>query len=305
MKAGSMLLALLLLSVGFNALLLSAYLTQLDEVNSLRSSLKSYAEKAEQLSSLVAQLSYKLNLTLSQLEFYRRATEEVANATRGVEEGWVIGSSSVNLVAVKSTPQGGLEGVVLKCEVKLLPGTGRVLVDTEPKIGIDLQASVRTAVGVAEKATDYELSEVDVVVRVISEEAGVEVVDGPSAGAAITAAMISAIRGEGLNSTVYVTGTISPDGSIGWVGGILEKALAAAEHGATVFVVPRGQRVVQAWRVVREVVGPFIVTRYEPVYVDVESFLHSRGFKVKVVEVDDVYDVYAILAGVWLQAAHP
>jgi len=287
--------ALLLLSLALNAVLLSAYFTQLSEAEGLRSALKAYATEVEGLYNRVAQLSRSLNLTLSQLEFYRRVAEAGSNATVEWRGEWALSSSTVNLVAVKSTPEGGLEGVVLKCEVKLLPGEGRVLVDIEPKIGIDLQASVKTAVGVAEEFTGQELSKVDVVVRVISKEAGIEVVDGPSAGAAITAAVISAIRGEELNSTVYVTGTINPDGSIGWVGGVLEKALAAAENGASLFVVPRGQRVVEAWKVVKSRAGPFIITRYEPVYVDVGDFLLSRGFKVKVVEAGNIGEVYSLL----------
>ena len=292
MSQSSKLAYLLLLSIALNVVLASAYLAQL----------QAYARETEELSGMVAQLSYQLNLTLSQLEFYRQAVESRGNVTAWAPSGWALGSSEVNLVAVRSTSQ-GLEGVVLKCEVKLLPGTGRVLVDTEPRIGIDLQASARTAVDIAEKFTGHELSDVDVVVRVVSEEEGIEVVDGPSAGAAIAAAVISAIRGERLNDTVYATGTINPDGSVGWVGGVLEKALAAAQHGATLFIVPKGQRVVQAWRVVEEVVGPFVIKRYEPVYVDVQDFLESRGFDVEVVEASNIVDVYAYLASVELSAS--
>jgi uncharacterized protein len=41
--------------------------------------------------------------------------------------------------------------------------------------------------------------------------------------------------------TIVMTGTINSDGTIGPVGGILEKATAAKNIGATTFLVPSGQ----------------------------------------------------------------
>jgi len=295
LRNSSKLATILLLSLILNAALAYAYVVQLTRVGELKSTLEAYASEAEELSRRVAELSYRLNLTLSQLEFYKRIAE-AGGAPSGVEGGLALGSSKVHLVAVRSTER-GYEGVVLDCYVKLLRGSGRVLVDTEPKIGIDLQSSLRVAVSVAEGLTGFNFSRVDVVARVVGEEE-VEVVDGPSAGAAIAAAVISAVRGERLNDTVYITGTVSPDGSVGQVGGVLEKALAAAEHGAKLFMVPRGQRSALAWRVVERRVGPFIIQRAEPTYVDVEGFLRSRGFSVKVVEVENVAEAYRYLAEV-------
>lgn len=295
MRNSSKLATILLLSLILNAALAYAYVVQLTRVGELKSTLEAYASEAEELSRRVAELSYRLNLTLSQLEFYKRIAE-AGGAPSGVEGGLALGSSKVHLVAVRSTER-GYEGVVLECYVKLLRGSGRVLVDTEPKIGIDLQSSLRVAVSVAEGLTGFNFSRVDVVARVVGEEE-VEVVDGPSAGAAIAAAVISAVRGERLNDTVYITGTVSPDGSVGQVGGVLEKALAAAEHGAKLFMVPKGQRSALAWRVVERRVGPFIIQRAEPTYVDVEGFLRSRGFSVKVVEVENVAEAYRYLAEV-------
>jgi predicted S18 family serine protease len=295
LRNSSKLATILLLSLILNAALAYAYVVQLTRVGELKSTLEAYASEAEELSRRVAELSYRLNLTLSQLEFYRRIAE-AGGAPSGVEGGLALGSSKVHLVAVRSTER-GYEGVVLDCYVKLLRGSGRVLVDTEPRIGIDLQSSLRVAVSVAEGLTGFNFSRVDVVARVVGEEE-VEVVDGPSAGAAIAAAVISAVRGERLNDTVYITGTVNPDGSVGQVGGVLEKALAAAEHGAKLFMVPRGQRSALAWRVVERRVGPFIIQRAEPTYVDVEGFLRSRGFSVKVVEVESVAEAYRYLAEV-------
>jgi PDZ domain-containing protein len=40
---------------------------------------------------------------------------------------------------------------------------------------------------------------------------------------------------------VAVTGTINPDGSVGAVGGVAQKAVAAGEEGADVFLVPSSE----------------------------------------------------------------
>jgi len=298
LRHGNLLATLLVLSIAINSILTVAYLSQLHLLNDVSTKLQSYAETSEELSAKVAELSYQLNLTLSQLEFYKNLAENLPNATWSGEEGWIQGASTVNLVAVKSTPT-GLEGVTLQCEVKLLQGSGRILVDTEPRIGIDLQASVRTAVQVAEQLTGVSLNETDVVVRVrSSEEERIEVVDGPSAGAAITVAVISAIRGEPLNASVYMTGTINPDGSIGWVGGILEKALAAARGGGKLFIIPKGQRLAPVWVVVRENPMPgLVIERYELRYVDVEEYLHSQGYHVEVIELEHVEEAYPYFTG--------
>jgi uncharacterized protein len=138
----------------------------------------------------------------------------------------LIGEAEVNIVAVKTVPENfstiRYEGLVLKCKVELHAGSGRILVNTVPRIGIDLQTSAQTAVNIAERLTGKSLSNTNVMLTVESKEE-VYVVDGPSAGAAITAIVIAAIKGERLSNRVFITGTIMPDGSIGKVGGIAEK----------------------------------------------------------------------------------
>lgn len=63
---------------------------------------------------------------------------------------------------------------------------------------------------------------------------------GPSAGLAFTLAVIDVLTPGNLTggSTVAVTGTISPSGQVGRVGGVPQKAAAAMGAGATVYLVP-------------------------------------------------------------------
>lgn len=63
---------------------------------------------------------------------------------------------------------------------------------------------------------------------------------GPSAGLAFTLAIIDMLTPGNLTGglTVAVTGTIAPNGDVGRVGGVPQKAAAAIDAGATVYLVP-------------------------------------------------------------------
>ena len=64
-------------------------------------------------------------------------------------------------------------------------------------------------------------------------------IDGPSAGAAITCAIISALTGKPLRQDIAVTGEISLSGRIKPVGGIAEKAFGAHQGGMKAILIPK------------------------------------------------------------------
>ncbi len=146
--------------------------------------------------------------------------------------------NSENLAKIKVpavTSEG--KGVITDVEIEIVPGRGRILLNTEPFGGIQLQNSERVAVGVAENFTNIPLGGTDII---ISFKADTQVVDGPSAGGAITIAAISAIFDEELRNDTTLTGTIYSDGSIGRVSSIFEKVQAAHEKGFKFFMIPDG-----------------------------------------------------------------
>ena len=63
-------------------------------------------------------------------------------------------------------------------------------------------------------------------------------IDGPSAGGILTVGLIAAFEGRSLTPGVTMTGTITADGSIGPVGGVLTKIESAARAGFTTVVLP-------------------------------------------------------------------
>lgn len=134
-------------------------------------------------------------------------------------------------------------GSIIPFEVKLVKGTGAISVNIKnvaPLTGV--QDSLRTAAKVAEGFTGMDMSEKDIDVTFINEGSEIVTVDGPSAGAAMTVTIIAALENKAIGSEVFMTGTINEDNTVGPVGGIAQKAAAARDFGAKIFLVPQGQK---------------------------------------------------------------
>lgn len=250
------------------------------------------------LSDSYRKIEQELNITKTQMEYYKKQAEYYSSLiSSGAAATGIIGHAAIPIVAIRTIQRRfslQYEGVVMTADVELREGKGRILVNTIPKIGIDVQTSVITAVKIAEKLTGVSLGKTDVVLTIKASQE-VNVVDGPSAGAAITIALIAAIRGDHLNRTVYITGTINNDESIGPVGGVAEKALAAAANGSRIFLVPKGQSRIVIY-VPRES-HPFpglTIIRYEKRLVNLQDYLKESGYSIIVKEVQTIEDAYTV-----------
>ncbi len=130
-------------------------------------------------------------------------------------------------------------GVVMPLVVEKRKGRGETLININNLVfWSDTQQSIQTAREVAERFVGMNTGGVDIVYIVDTQSA---LLEGPSAGAALTIATIAALKDRLPNKSVMITGTIDPDGSIGPVGAILEKAKAAKAVGAELFLVPEGE----------------------------------------------------------------
>ena len=185
-----------------------------------------------------------------QLAFYRAQFGNDTCAPAGAGgAGAVEGSASLDAPAVLQrsvyerdgpfvTERTEEVGSLLNVSVEIVPGRGRVLVNTTPLMGEVFQDAANTAVYVAQKRTGRNLSASDSIVSIVAEDR-VPAVDGGSAGALMTLLMISAIEGTPLDPDVILTGTIDQDGRVGAIGGVIEKASAAKEKGKTLLLLPR------------------------------------------------------------------
>ncbi len=162
---------------------------------------------------------------------YRESTAEFLHFIELFNES----NGSVASMIIPALDEQG-NGVSTLLTVQAVPGSGRTLVNIDRLLfWIDTQNSIRTARSVAENITGINLSYYDLIYTI---SANASVIEGPSAGAALTIATVAALEGKRLNSSVMITGTINHDGTIGPVGGVLEKAEAAKSIGAQLFLVP-------------------------------------------------------------------
>ncbi len=147
-----------------------------------------------------------------------------------------IASASANIVAVSSADNSGVVGRV---DVQIRPselaaktGKVRVLINTNPFTGIGPQESAETGVKIAESLSGKSLADRDVV---FSFTVPAHVIDGPSAGAAMTVAVIAAIESRQVRSDAAMTGTIEEDGSIDTRGTYYERQIQESRRGGFVF----------------------------------------------------------------------
>ena len=192
------------------------------------------------------------------------------------------------------------EGAMVNISVEIVPGRGRVLVQTTPLMGIVFQDAANRAVDLAAGRSHADLAGSDIIFSIQSPD-GVSEIDGPSAGALMTALLLSVMEDFALNESVTVTGTIDENGNIGPVGGILEKAGAAAASGKTLLLLPaENNNIVES----REETGIFCglrIARQRPVAVDTGMYIEERyGIRVKYVRTLDDF-----LADVCTPAATP
>ena len=185
-------------------------------------------------------------------------------------------------------------GVLTMLVVEAVPGQGRVLTDIDHLLFfIDTQNSIQIAKAVAQNITGIDTSRIDLIYQI---ETNASAIGGPSAGAALTIATIAALENKTLNQKVGITGTINPDGTIGPVGGIEEKAKAAREAGIEIFLVPEGQGTQISYTPKRECrkIGPILycTTEYLIKKVDVSQ---SVGIAVK--EVSNIQEALKYFLG--------
>ncbi len=106
-------------------------------------------------------------------------------------------------------------------------------------------------------------------------------IDGPSAGAVTTVAVLSVLLGDRIDPEITMTGTINPTGTVGTVGGIPEKMQGVIDAGEiSTVLIPAGQR---------------NATDFEGNQVDVVDLGRSGGVEVR--EVGTIYEAYEAMTG--------
>ena len=131
----------------------------------------------------------------------------------------------------------GFLGSTIEIEASVFPAKkkGAGTVRFNETAGSMAKDSVFNAASVIRKITDKDIRDFDIHVNVI----GGGKIDGPSAGAAITVCVISALLEKPIRQDIAITGEISLRGNIKPVGGIFEKVYGARRKGINLVLVPK------------------------------------------------------------------
>ncbi|MDE6412745.1 MAG: endopeptidase La, partial [Eubacterium sp.] len=148
--------------------------------------------------------------------------------------------SKINLVGtVNGLAWTRVGGTLLPIEVSALNGTGKI--ELTGNLGDVMQESAKTAVSyVRSRTADYGI-DCDFYktkdIHIHAPEAAIPK-DGPSAGLAITTAIVSELTGIPIKADVAMTGEISLKGKALPIGGLKEKSMAAYKAGCKTVIIP-------------------------------------------------------------------
>ncbi len=130
-------------------------------------------------------------------------------------------------------------GTMLPIEISALDGTGKI--ELTGSLGDVMKESAKTAVSYIRSKADvygikpdfYKTNDI----HIHAPEAAIPK-DGPSAGLAITTALLSELTGIAIKSNVAMTGEISLKGKALPIGGLKEKSMAAYKAGCDTVIIP-------------------------------------------------------------------
>ncbi|MDY5377534.1 MAG: endopeptidase La [Eubacterium coprostanoligenes] len=131
-------------------------------------------------------------------------------------------------------------GTMLPIEISALDGTGKI--ELTGNLGDVMKESAKTAVSYVRSRTKEYGIESDFYktkdIHIHAPEAAIPK-DGPSAGLAITTALVSELTGVPIKRNVAMTGEISLKGKALPIGGLKEKSMAAYKAGCDTVIIPK------------------------------------------------------------------
>ena len=131
-------------------------------------------------------------------------------------------------------------GEILEVEANVMPGSGKL--ELTGNLGTVMQESAKAALSCLRSRCDslgiepdfYKTKDIH-----IHFPEGAVPKDGPSAGIAITTAVLSALTGRRVRGTVAMTGEVTLRGRVLAIGGLKEKTMAALRNGVRTVIIPK------------------------------------------------------------------
>ena len=204
--------------------------------------IESYTKEAgvRSLQKTIAEICRKATVMLEQGKKSLKVTDSNIDTILGKRKFIQDRIPNENLVGtVNGLAWTSVGGTMLPIEVSALDGTGKI--ELTGNLGDVMKESAKTAVSyVRSRSADFGIDSDFYKTRDIHIHApeGAIPKDGPSAGLAITTALVSELTGIPIKSYVAMTGEISLKGKAMAIGGLKEKSMAAYKAGCTTVIIP-------------------------------------------------------------------
>ena len=212
--------------------------------NALRKMIAAYTRESgvRVLERLIGRLCRKAAIQLVQGDVKRVSiTDKNLKDFLGVERY----TESVHITKDETGVVNGLAwtevgGEILEVEVNVMDGSGKL--ELTGNLGTVMQESAKTALSCLRSRSQalgierdfYQTKDVH-----IHFPEGAVPKDGPSAGIAITTAMLSALTGRKVRGDVAMTGEVTLRGRVLPIGGLKEKTMAALRNGVKTVIIPK------------------------------------------------------------------
>lgn len=205
--------------------------------------IESYTREAgvRKLEKTIASLCRKASVALESGEKIFRVTKNNIEDLLGPEKFKkdIIGNEN-KIGVVNGLAWTSAGGTLLPIEVSALNGTGKIeltgnlgdVMKESAKIAVSFVRSVVDKIGI--DADFYKTKDIH-----IHAPEGAVPKDGPSAGLAITTAIVSELTGIPIKYDVAMTGEISLKGNALAIGGLKEKSMAAYKSGCKTVIIPK------------------------------------------------------------------
>lgn len=204
--------------------------------------IESYTKEAgvRSLQKTIAEICRKATVMLEQGKKSLKVTDANIDTILGKRKFIQDRIPNENLVGtVNGLAWTSVGGTMLPIEVSALDGTGKI--ELTGNLGDVMKESAKTAVSyVRSRSADFGIDSDFYKTKDIHIHApeGAIPKDGPSAGLAITTALVSELTGIPIKSYVAMTGEISLKGKAMAIGGLKEKSMAAYKAGCTTVIIP-------------------------------------------------------------------
>lgn len=211
--------------------------------SALRKIIKSYTREAgvRGLEKQIAALCRKACMELENGKQCLRINEKNLSKYLGTEkydEDIIPSSNQIGVVNGLAWTQVG--GTMLPIEVSALNGTGKI--ELTGNLGNVMKESAKIAVSFIRSQADKYFLDSDFYktkdIHIHAPEGAIPK-DGPSAGLAITTAILSELSGIPIKHNVAMTGEISLKGNALAIGGLKEKSMAAYKAGCDTIIIPK------------------------------------------------------------------